>query len=292
MDAQRELILIAISTASADKESPAVIRSTTQEEFSSSPAFSASIPRLHLAQHDVLRRQNRLAIFAYRGIYTSKRTSSHHSSSNGSVASRPISRDEAEDTDDEDEDMASFLQFCATCEKQIVTPAITVLYCSEACRRRDSTKSVPSSVLHSPPLSPSTAYHDYPPTIVPRRSPTILHPLSTTFSELSLYELNTERKSLDLDESTFGMPTEARPYLKRTSTSEESTIPSLVHSPASSYGTSMPMIDTSRPLPRKHSCTTHRGIELVTPIMGLSPSTADPRRKSTPVIAKDIRRQF
>jgi hypothetical protein len=27
---------------------------------------------------------------------------------------------------------ASFLQFCATCEKQIFTPCNTILYCSEA----------------------------------------------------------------------------------------------------------------------------------------------------------------
>lgn len=40
--------------------------------------------------------------------------------------------------DDEDDDMASFLQFCAMCEKQIVVPNSSILYCSESCRRRDS----------------------------------------------------------------------------------------------------------------------------------------------------------
>ncbi|KAI7261728.1 hypothetical protein KC335_g10585 [Hortaea werneckii] len=44
--------------------------------------------------------------------------------------------------------------FCATCERQIVTPCGSILYCSEACRRKD--------VLHttlvqnvSPTLTPA-----------------------------------------------------------------------------------------------------------------------------------------
>lgn len=41
--------------------------------------------------------------------------------------------------DDQDDDMASsFLQFCAMCEKQILVPNSSILYCSESCRRRDS----------------------------------------------------------------------------------------------------------------------------------------------------------
>jgi hypothetical protein len=33
--------------------------------------------------------------------------------------------------DEEDIMAASFLQYCATCEKQIVTPSNSILYCSE-----------------------------------------------------------------------------------------------------------------------------------------------------------------
>lgn len=165
-----------------------------------------------------------------------------------------------------------------------------------SCRRRDSAKSIPSSLHYSPPLSPYTPTVDGLPhkSIVPRRSPTVLRPLSTTFSELSLYELNSEKQidDDDIDESTFGMPTSAsRPYLKRTSTSEDSSnLPSLVHTPSSSYGA--PDAEAARPLPRKHSCAkcAHRGIDLVTPMLAV-PTTvssalatsSSSRRGSAPV---------
>ncbi|EEH40187.1 hypothetical protein PAAG_02242 [Paracoccidioides lutzii Pb01] len=35
-----------------------------------------------------------------------------------------------------------FLQFCATCERQIMIPSDSILYCSESCRRKDATKSL------------------------------------------------------------------------------------------------------------------------------------------------------
>lgn len=57
---------------------------------------------------------------------------------------------------------ASFLNFCAMCERQITVPDNSLLYCSESCRRKDSHKplsaSFPSSgsipYLRSPPTSP------------------------------------------------------------------------------------------------------------------------------------------
>ncbi|KAK5452869.1 hypothetical protein LTS15_007017 [Exophiala xenobiotica] len=51
---------------------------------------------------------------------------------------------------------ASFLQYCAMCEKQISHPSNNILYCSEACRRKDSAKPLSASTLciSSPPLSP------------------------------------------------------------------------------------------------------------------------------------------
>ncbi|KAK5050585.1 hypothetical protein LTR84_003867 [Exophiala bonariae] len=58
---------------------------------------------------------------------------------------------------------ASFLQFCAMCEKQITTPSNSLLYCSEACRRKDSVKPLSASLLRptsmSTPSSPRPALH-------------------------------------------------------------------------------------------------------------------------------------
>lgn len=142
----------------------------------------------------------------------------------------------------------------------------------QRCRRRDSAKSPPS--YHSPPSSPhSTGLNDYPTTtIVPRRSPTILRPLSTTFSELSLYELGSRRSpspASHVDDSTFGMPTQAvRPYIRRNHSSSDDAgqLPSLVNSPSSSYGTVASHVEPARPLPRKHSCPSSKGVDLVTPM--------------------------
>ncbi|KAL2414913.1 hypothetical protein ABEF95_001289 [Exophiala dermatitidis] len=56
----------------------------------------------------------------------------------------------------EKEMAASFLQYCAMCEKQIMTPCNSILYCSEACRRKDSAKPLSASTIH-PSSSPGTA---------------------------------------------------------------------------------------------------------------------------------------
>lgn len=48
---------------------------------------------------------------------------------------------------------SSFLQFCAMCEKQIVVPNSSILYCSESCRRRDSF--VPTTNLYLNLMSPT-----------------------------------------------------------------------------------------------------------------------------------------
>ncbi|KAL6249238.1 hypothetical protein RBB50_004301 [Rhinocladiella similis] len=59
--------------------------------------------------------------------------------------------------DTKDKDMAaSFLQYCAMCERQISHPSNSILYCSEACRRKDSAKPLSASAMSisSPPTSP------------------------------------------------------------------------------------------------------------------------------------------
>ncbi|KIW10810.1 hypothetical protein PV08_10109 [Exophiala spinifera] len=57
----------------------------------------------------------------------------------------------------QDKDMAAtFLQYCAMCERQISHPSNSILYCSEACRRKDSAKPLSASAMSisSPPASP------------------------------------------------------------------------------------------------------------------------------------------
>ncbi|KAF6234502.1 hypothetical protein HO173_007127 [Letharia columbiana] len=74
-------------------------------------------------------------------------------------------KDDEDDTfqDDEDDDIASsFLQFCAMCEKQILVPNSSILYCSESCRRRDSVVPTtnPYLSLASPTKMVPSAYSD------------------------------------------------------------------------------------------------------------------------------------
>jgi hypothetical protein len=68
---------------------------------------------------------------------------------------------------------ASFLQYCAMCEKQILTPSNAILYCSEACRRKDSCKplslaAVAMASANTPPSSAPSSPHS----ILPPRTPT------------------------------------------------------------------------------------------------------------------------
>ncbi|RHZ56522.1 uncharacterized protein CDV56_107509 [Aspergillus thermomutatus] len=55
---------------------------------------------------------------------------------------------------------ASFLNFCAMCERQITVPDNSLLYCSESCRRKDSHKPLSASF----PSSGSISYSRSPPT--------------------------------------------------------------------------------------------------------------------------------
>lgn len=47
----------------------------------------------------------------------------------------------------------SFLPFCAHCEKQIVVPNTSILFCSEKCKRKDQARS-PSVPINMPPYNP------------------------------------------------------------------------------------------------------------------------------------------
>ncbi|KAK5744991.1 hypothetical protein LTR17_001742 [Elasticomyces elasticus] len=160
-----------------------------------------------------------------------------------------------------EEDMESFLQFCPACEKQIATPGASTLYCSEACRRRDSLNQTPMQALHSPTMRPSISYFDaHAANIVPQRSPTVLRPLSLDFSELSIedaaltaqdkpHRLRTgSQTSHYLDQYRFDSRDASEKMLDNRLASDHSCnlidgsgLPSLVHSPSSSLASTTSM---------------------------------------------------
>ncbi|KAJ5370059.1 uncharacterized protein N7496_006151 [Penicillium cataractarum] len=93
---------------------------------------------------------------------------------------------------DDDFDMAaSFLNFCAMCERQITVPNNSILYCSESCRRKDSAKPLSASLPSSSTLSTRMATNTYsysstytattsPPTSPPLSPRTIVAPMTPT----------------------------------------------------------------------------------------------------------------
>ncbi|KAJ5101541.1 hypothetical protein NUU61_003763 [Penicillium alfredii] len=84
-------------------------------------------------------------------------------------------------TDDSDLDMASFLNFCAMCERQITVPNNSLLYCSESCRRKDSCKPLSASwPSMSSSSSVSSSYSTTPPTSPPLSPRTIVAPMTPT----------------------------------------------------------------------------------------------------------------
>ncbi|KAF2434470.1 hypothetical protein EJ08DRAFT_467429 [Tothia fuscella] len=214
-----------------------------------------------------------------------------------------------EDEGEEDIMAATFPQYCATCEKQIIVPCNAVLYCSEGCRRKDSVKSIDlSQADYSPPLTPlqTFTFDDFPARdIIPRRSPTIAqNPNRLSYSSISEDDTHSEderRPPLNRQDSEaqrylrqFGIPeaqrgfvqappSTPRPRYNRSSTalSTMSQAPSLSHSPTSTTGMSFPYTPstTSRPLPpRTNPFSTSykyaRSIDLVNPFAQAMPQTA------------------
>ncbi|KAI9675337.1 MAG: hypothetical protein M1817_001240 [Caeruleum heppii] len=60
---------------------------------------------------------------------------------------------------EEDGLTATFLQYCTTCEKQIQVPNSSILYCSESCRKADSSASAPSTAPQTPHISALASLH-------------------------------------------------------------------------------------------------------------------------------------
>lgn len=105
--------------------------------------------------------------------------------------------------EDQEDMTTSFPQFCTFCERQIVTPNSTILYCSESCRRRDMNKPLASSMpstnhLHTRPTIPaqgSMGRHLEPARdIIPQKSPTI------TSNRFSFTDLFTAGNGSELEE--------------------------------------------------------------------------------------------
>ncbi|KAF1822481.1 uncharacterized protein K489DRAFT_244463 [Dissoconium aciculare CBS 342.82] len=193
---------------------------------------------------------------------------SHHSSTTSMKLQSPTKsthhsgarRDDQRNSHESDDDSgAGFLQFCATCEKQIVSPG-QALYCSESCRKRDNVlDEYLSSPMPSPLLSPSSPLHEIPHyphfDIVPQRSPTVLKPLSFSFAGLSMADQGSRqdhdrdhrynpRQLYETARSMTYLPSDHVSYQSTgqrrnqgTRASADSYIPSLSHTPGSSYGT-------------------------------------------------------
>ncbi|KAF1941914.1 hypothetical protein EJ02DRAFT_466212 [Clathrospora elynae] len=232
----------------------------------------------------------------------SKRTYSY-----GSKGSSKVAHHKEVDSDDEDSMAVSFLNYCTVCEKQIIVPSNTVLYCSESCKKKDTEKSITYSYdQYSPPTTPFTnfsfddlTFRD----IVPQRSPTQNESKrsSCAFSDVSSDDNITPHQRSDSEASNYLRKFQSttyspeairsyRPGFNRSSTSQISygVAPSLSHTPASSVSYSLPYTPaTTRPLPPRtkptHSSSYgSKSIDLVTPLTAPS-SPKYYSHKSSPV---------
>ncbi|EXJ93061.1 hypothetical protein A1O3_01617 [Capronia epimyces CBS 606.96] len=111
----------------------------------------------------------------------------------------------------EKEMAASFLQYCAMCEKQIMTPCNSILYCSEACRRKDSAKPLSASSIASPPRAASIPASPHPTTL----------PVHTASTSPPVYDTPALRIPADIHDAKSDLdPTEWKPKLERRGQSE------------------------------------------------------------------------
>ncbi|KAK7556890.1 life-span regulatory factor-domain-containing protein [Phyllosticta citricarpa] len=216
-----------------------------------------------------------------------------------SAKSQPRASPKKED-DDDDLMAASFLNFCTVCEKQIIVPNNSILYCSESCRKKDNTKEL--SFEPSPPPTPygSFFFDDTSSSrdILPPRSPTAVPAkrLSYGFSDASEDESDwhdiekprqqeTEAtrylRSFPRSSTELDLRRPVRPQHNRASTAmvlptTHSAAPSLSHTPTSTLSVSMPFTPSNRPLlPRRHPHSTssrNGSIDLVNPFVTAPPT--------------------
>lgn len=238
----------------------------------------------------------------------SKRSLSYNKSSHKAAHSRDL-----EVANDEEDSMAvSFLNYCTVCEKQIIVPSNTVLYCSESCRKTDAEKSLTYSCdYYSPPMTPFGTYSFEDLTfrdIVPQRSPTQSDSKrsSMAFSDISsddnLHSDNEKSLRSNSEASRYLRKFQSinhtsetvrpcRPRYNRASASQISfpVAPSLSHTPTSSVSYSLPYTPANfRPLPPRtnphNSSYGAKSIDLVTPLT--APSSPKQYTHKTPPIMK------
>ncbi|KAF3387512.1 hypothetical protein F1880_001475 [Penicillium rolfsii] len=212
-------------------------QSTTSHRRSTSSPYTI-IPKTKPAVRPGLRRGTSGV-----SLSISKLGSGHHPSSS---STRSHSRGINKATDDFDM-AASFLNFCAMCERQITIPNNTILYCSESCRRKDSAKplsaSVPSTSTFSTRMSISNPQmYTYssttsPPTSPPLSPRTIVAPMTPTVISSSTPVPSVRIPAAIHDAKSDLDPTEWKPVLcaRTDSTTSISTTSSLATSDAWGY---------------------------------------------------------
>lgn len=132
-----------------------------------------------------------------------KRTSQIQSPTSGSLLGSP--REIKIEKSEEEQMAACFPSYCAMCEKEILY-ASNPLYCSEACRRKDSAKPLSAanimydSVSTATPTSPSRP-------ILKARTPTGVHPDTAPTDTRSPADIHAFKSDLD--------PTEWKPKATR-----------------------------------------------------------------------------
>ncbi|KAK8191343.1 life-span regulatory factor-domain-containing protein [Phyllosticta capitalensis] len=234
-----------------------------------------------------------------------KRPTPLHSRSKSAVFTKrsikPNPRASPKKEDDDDDLMAaSFLNFCTVCEKQIIVPNNSILYCSESCRKKDNTKEL--SFEPSPPPTPygSFFFDDTSPTrdILPPRSPTAAPAKRLSYgfsdasedesdwhdiekprkqeSEATRYLRSFPRSSTELDLRRPVRPSHNRANTAMVLPTTHSAAPSLSHTPTSTLSASMPYTPSNRPLlPRRHPNSTssrNGSIDLVNPFVTAPPT--------------------
>ncbi|KAF4553413.1 Hypothetical protein D9617_7g031400 [Elsinoe fawcettii] len=215
-----------------------------------------------------------------------KLSKSGHKTSPGS--SKSTKRDSRTDIEEDDwREMAGLPNYCTTCEKQIITPNASLLYCSEACRKKDGTRPISACIEAGFPspspiasFNPASSYPD----IVPQQSPTVLRPSSiasddgnTIYDRPGMSRSDTEAArylSQFLSTST-GSPSRRAPrsgYYRGHNTSSHSTLPSLSHTPNSMISPSSSYNSVSRTAPNRpihwisHRHQSTRSVDLVMPV--------------------------
>ncbi|KAL6235365.1 hypothetical protein BDW75DRAFT_142081 [Aspergillus navahoensis] len=106
-------------------------------------------------------------------------------------------------------EMASFLNYCGMCDKQITVPDDRLLYCSESCRRKDSKKPLSASFPSPSPLPTYKPYRPYPSR---KSTPDIVAPLTPTKAPVMASQ--PIRIPTDMHESKTDIdPTEWKPVI-------------------------------------------------------------------------------